>query len=150
MLWWILSGGSLESWLIGGPLIVWTAWRSLVIWTALPFHSGALLRFMPFFVTQSLVAAVDVAMHALRPAMRLRPAMVRVPLRLPSGAPQVVLANVITLLPGTLSAELQAGQVVIHALDHELEVTDHVRKLEARVGTIFGLTLDAETVEAGR
>jgi len=150
LLWWVLSGGDLESWLIGGPLVGWTAWRSLSDWPALPFHVGPLLRFIPFFVSQSIAAAIDVALRALRPTMPLRPRLVRVPLRLPAGAPQVALANVITLLPGTLSAQLQPEQVLIHALDLDPELPDRVRDLEARIGAIFGIALETVAGEEVR
>jgi multicomponent Na+:H+ antiporter subunit E len=142
LLWWVLSGGDLESWLIGGPLVGWAAWRSLAIWPALPFHWGALLRFIPFFLSQSMAAAIDVASRALRPTMPLHPGLVGVPLRLPAGAARVALANAITLLPGTLSAELQPKQVVIHALDLDPELPDRVRDLEVRIGAIFGIELE--------
>jgi multicomponent Na+:H+ antiporter subunit E len=118
------------------------AWRSLAVSPAPPLRWGPLLRFVPFFARQSLAGAIDVASRALRPRMPLRPGLVRVPLRLPAGAPRVALANVISLLPGTLSANLRAEHVLIHALDPEPELPDRVRDLEARIGAIFGLALE--------
>lgn len=65
-----------------------------------------LLMLAGWFAVQALRGAVDVAGRALGPADRVAPGWYRHPLDLPPGAPQLVMANAITMLPGTLTAEL--------------------------------------------
>jgi multicomponent Na+:H+ antiporter subunit E len=82
-----------------------------------------------------------VALRALRPSMPLHPGLVRHRLRLPPGAPRVAIANVITMLPGTLSADLDGSDVVIHALDTRHDLHEMVLDLEPRIAAVFGASL---------
>jgi multicomponent Na+:H+ antiporter subunit E len=140
-LWWILSGGVRDSWLLGAPLAVLAAWLSLGLWRPTAISWTGLLRFIPYFAKQSLAGATDVALRALRPSMPLHPGLVRHRLRLPPGAPRVAIANVITMLPGTLSADLDGSEVVIHALDTRHDLHEMVLDLEPRIAAVFGASL---------
>jgi multicomponent Na+:H+ antiporter subunit E len=63
--------------------------------------------------------------------------------RLPAGGSRVALANTISMLPGTLSADLEGDQLVIHALDTRQDLASTVADIEARIATVFGVTLEA-------
>ncbi|MEJ2602981.1 MAG: Na+/H+ antiporter subunit E, partial [Gammaproteobacteria bacterium] len=102
-----------------------------------------LLLFLPWFIHQSLAGAVDVAIRALRPAMPLAPGVIHYDLRLPAGASRVAVANVISMLPGTLSADLDGEHLVVHALDSDQDLEAMVRDLEPRIAGVFGLRLRA-------
>ena len=93
-------------------------------------------------VALQVVSGIDVACRAVRPAIRLHPALVRYRLRLPPGPPRVVFANSISLLPGTLSCELGEAHVFVHVLDRRVDVTVGLAKQEAMVAGIYGLALD--------
>jgi multicomponent Na+:H+ antiporter subunit E len=101
------------------------------------------LHFLPWFALQSLAGATDVARRAFTPAMPLLPGLVRVRLRLPAGVCRVSLANIVTMLPGTLSADLVEDELVIHTLDTSRDMQAMVRNLEPRIAAVFGLRLGA-------
>ncbi|HSK86317.1 MAG TPA: Na+/H+ antiporter subunit E [Rubrobacter sp.] len=145
LLWWVLTGGETDSWLVGsftiaGALIVSLAllpaggWR----WTL-----TGVGRFVPFFLWQSLVGGLDVALRALRPARPLDPAFLEYPLGLPSDPARVFMANTVSLLPGTLSAELEGQRLRVHTLTENPKVLENLRELESRVAGLFGLELEA-------
>jgi multicomponent Na+:H+ antiporter subunit E len=142
VLWWILTGGAADSWLVGAPVVVVAAWLSLRLWSRPLLSPLGLLRFLPWFAWQSLAGATDVALRAFRPAMPLYPGIVRYRLRLPPGAPRVMLADVVSMQPGTLSADLLDDELVIHALDARHDLPAMLRDMEPRIAAVFGLRLE--------
>ena len=145
LLWWILTGGAADGWIIGVPVIVFAAWLSLNLWGFRYLSLIGIARFMPWFLWQSLVGATDVAIRSFKPQMPLHPGLVRQRLRLPPGASRVMLANVVSMLAGTLSANLDDDELVIHALDQRKDMDAMVRDLEPRIAAIFALNLDEES-----
>ncbi|MGY6412274.1 MAG: Na+/H+ antiporter subunit E [Alkalilacustris sp.] len=101
------------------------------------------LRLSGWFAAQALRGAVDVAGRALSPGLPVAPGWYRHPLRLPPGAPRLVMANAITLLPGTLTAEMIEGagddHLILHLLDARTDPAPDLEALEARVCGLFGL-----------
>lgn len=67
----------------------------------------AFVRLMPFFVRELIIANFRMALIVLQPS-RLRPAVVAVPLALTRRGLVVLLANWISLTPGTLTLEVVA------------------------------------------
>lgn len=145
LLWVLLSGGEAASWIIGAPMVLAATCISLALWRGPPLSLFHLLLFAPWFVRQSLAGAVDVAIRALRPALPLAPGIIRYTVRLPEGASRVALANVISMLPGTLSADLDENRLVIHALDAEQDLEAMVRDLEPRIAGVFSVALPGGT-----
>ena len=119
-----------------------------------------LLRLAGVFVVQLVQANLRVAGEVLRPHPQLRRGIVRVELAPMTDAVATLIANFITLTPGTLSIDLQhreGGRMLyMHVLDledadeerervHELErlvcaafsgaVRDHVSSAQEEVGT---------------
>jgi multicomponent K+:H+ antiporter subunit E len=77
-----------------------------------------LLRFLPIFVFDVVVANVAVAVLVLGPRSRLRPGFMIVPLESRDPWVTTLLASVITLTPGTVSANLSGDRstLLVHAL----------------------------------
>lgn len=69
---------------------------------AKPFFA---LELLVFFLKELVKSNIQVAIYAVSPIERLRPAIVRVPLTLESDIEILLLANLITLTPGTLSLD---------------------------------------------
>lgn len=71
------------------------------------------------FLVELVVSAVKVSLLALSPRLRLRPAIVAYPLTVTSDAEITLLANLITLTPGTLSVDVSEDRktLFIHAID---------------------------------
>jgi multicomponent Na+:H+ antiporter subunit E len=149
-IWWLLTGGPAESWLLGAPAIALATWISLTLWSAPPLSLVGIARFLPYFAVQSLSGASDVAVRALRPRMPLRPGLVRHRVRVPEGVCRVALANVISMLPGTLSADLIGDELVIHALDTGQDLHAMVIDLEPRIAAMFGVPLGTAAVDGAR
>lgn len=136
-LWWLLTGAAAGAWWVGAPVVLAAAWTSRALWWGRALSARAALAFLPWFALRSLAGALDVAQRALDPAMPLDPGLVRHRLWVPAGAPRVAVANVVSLLPGTLSAVLEDDRLVVHALDAGPRVAAAVREIEARIGRIF-------------
>jgi multicomponent K+:H+ antiporter subunit E len=80
-----------------------------------------LLRYIAVLFWDIILANLTVARLILRPTARLRPAFIRLPLELRNEFAIVVLANTISLTPGTVSSDLSPDRrtLLIHALDVE-------------------------------
>ena len=78
-----------------------------------------LLRFIAVVLYDIITANLTVAWLILRGPGRLRPGFVQLPLDLTSDLAISLLANTISLTPGTVSADLSADRrtLLIHALD---------------------------------
>ena len=78
-LWWVLTNGSLASWLVGLPAVAGAVWAQARLsgTSGLPISLGGLARFVPFFLWHSLRGGVDVALRTLAPRARIRPGFIR-------------------------------------------------------------------------
>lgn len=109
-------------------------------WAPSPLRT---LQFLPYFLWQSLIGGWDVATRALRPDLRIAPAFLPYTTRLPPGPARVFFFDTITLLPGTLSAELEEDRVVVHVVDVGTSPQEGLEDLERRVALLFRLNLEA-------
>lgn len=139
-LWWVLAEGQGDSWALGAAAVGLATWSSLVM---LPARAGtispaALVRFLAFFVWNSIRGGLQVAAMALRGRTSLRPSLLEVPLTLPAGGPRLLLVNTLGLMPGTLGVEMTDETLLIHVLDERLPVLAETRALEALIGRLFG------------
>jgi multicomponent Na+:H+ antiporter subunit E len=143
-LWWALAGA--DAWTVGAPAVLLATGASLRLAPRrAPWRLWPALRFLAFFIVQSLYAGFDVALRAFAPRPRLAPALIDYRLRLPPGPVRVLFANVVSLVPGTLSTELTDKQLRVHVLDAGLPVASQLRVLEAHVGAVFGFNLRGTT-----
>lgn len=149
-IWWILVDGDKGSWLIGAPAVALAVAVGVLAGHRAPTHwqLSGWLRFLPFFVGKSLLGAFDVARRVYHHRIDLAPAFYDYPIRLTTEPAQVFFANAVSLLPGTLSAELRDDQLVVHALDSTQPVKRDLAILEERVAQLFGQTASlTETIE---
>jgi multicomponent Na+:H+ antiporter subunit E len=139
-LWLILSGFDAASLLIGAPAILTGAALTFLFPAAPPWRIAPLaaLGFAAFFAWQSVRGALDVARRALDPRLPLKPGFRTVILTLRPDAGRVLLANTISLLPGTLSAEIEGRRLIVHTLDLESDLAAEVGDLESRIRAVFG------------
>lgn len=101
-----------------------------VRWLAVP-------RFLGFFLAQALMGGIDVARRALDPRMPIEPGFLHQPTQLAPGVPRLLLAWTVSLLPGTVSAELTDDGLHVHALDVGADVGDRLAQLEERIASLF-------------
>jgi multicomponent Na+:H+ antiporter subunit E len=79
----------------------------------------ALLRFLGFFAADLVRASLRVVALVLRPRLRMRQAVIAVPVRGASDRLLTLLANAISLTPGTLTLEVDRPKstLYVHVLD---------------------------------
>ena len=129
-----------------GPLTA-LAGAALAGWLAVvkpvPVAPLAVPGFVAFFLRESLRGGIDVAWRALHPALPIEPQFGRFRLDLPRGQPRTLMVSVLSLMPGTLSAELLDGgrTLVVHALTPKALASVDV--LHGRVRRLFGLAATA-------
>jgi multicomponent Na+:H+ antiporter subunit E len=76
------------------------------------------LVFVGVFLWQVLLANLDVAYRVLHPRLPIRPGIVKIRTALESTTARTLLANAITLTPGTLTVELvDGGWLYVHWLN---------------------------------
>jgi Multisubunit Na+/H+ antiporter, MnhE subunit len=102
------------------------------------------LSLVLLFLWELMVSAVRVALVVIRPDLKkaVRPAIVAVPISLKSDAEITLLANLVTLTPGTLSVDLSPDKSVlyVHALDmgdREAMIADIANGFEKKVREAF-------------
>jgi multicomponent Na+:H+ antiporter subunit E len=132
-LWLILAGADSADLPIGIVAAVAATWTSLRL---LPpgtsrYSPTSVARVALRFLYQSVVAGADVARRALDPRLPLRPGFVAYPVRFPPGAARNAFTSLTSLLPGTVPAGDENGQLVYHCLDVDQPVVAQLAAEEA-------------------
>lgn len=137
LIWWLLTEGRADAWGMGVLLVLIGASLSVSLAPPVGWSLSGLLRFLPFFVRYSLVGGVDVAKRALSIGMPLQPAIIEYPLALTLPQSRLFMAGVISLLPGTLCAEVQDDKLWVHVLDKRHDIQGELNVLECKVAALF-------------
>ena len=113
-------------------LVVGVAVSSLTLWligsrgeVALIVYITRFFRFVGlffFFLKELLVANLRVAYEVLTPGYQMRAAIIAIPLDAESDLEITVLANLITLTPGTLSLDVSQDRKILYI--HAMHVRD--------------------------
>ena len=101
------------------------------------------IAYIPYLFVQIVKANLDVASRVVRRRIPIRPGIVAVTTRLRSPLGRAILANSITLTPGTLSVEIEGDRLFIHWIDVSdgggTDATDRiVSGFERYLEVIFG------------
>lgn len=103
-----------------------------------------IVSLMLLFIYELFLSAFKVALLVVRPDMhrQLRPGIIAFPLRLTGDAEITLLANMITLTPGTLSVDVSEDRqfIFVHALDikdRDALVSDIANGFETKVMEVF-------------
>ncbi len=122
LLFWVLLSGTLaiESVAVG---VLVAGLVALALSTNLSYLSGyrftpaslvATVGYVAYFLMELVRANIAMAGLVLTPALPIRPAIVRVRTSLKNPVARLLLANSITLTPGTLSVEMKDEWLYIH------------------------------------
>ena len=151
-----------RAWLVAWLTVVWVGlWGSatpaillgglavgLLLVRALPLADVAsssvvapthLLRFVGFFVVDLVRSSVQVTALVLRPRRPLRQAVVAVPVRGASDQLLTLLANAISLTPGTLTLEVDRPRSTLYV--HVLDVGADVEQVRGDILAIERLAI---------
>lgn len=102
------------------------------------------LAYVPWLFKAIVLAAVDVARVVLSPRMPMNPSLLGFHADLANTAAQVVLANSITLTPGTITIEVDHGVFLVHALTDSASQGLVDGSMPARVAGLFSGTETGE------
>ena len=122
---WLLLSASLNpdellAGLLVAALVTWLSGPRLSIFAGVrltPRAPLAVALYLAHFTAALVKANLDMARRVLSPSLPIRPAVVRVETRLRSSLGRLLLANSITLTPGTLSVDIQDGSILVHWVD---------------------------------
>lgn len=94
------------------------------------------LSLILLFIRELILSALKVAWLVVQPGIRIRPAIIAHPLTVTTDAQITLLANMITLTPGTLSIDVSDDRrtLYVHAID-----------IESREELISGIAAGFET-----
>lgn len=139
--WWAMTEGDASGLVPGAAIVVLVGLLSCRLYP--PSHYvirplGALV-FAGYFIFRSVVAGVDVGRRLLSPSVPVNPGYLTIRISLPSGGPRWLLANALSLMPGTLSVRLMGASLELHCLDLDMPVEEDVRLAERKVAGVFGL-----------
>jgi multicomponent Na+:H+ antiporter subunit E len=123
----------------GAAAVLAAAAASVALLPRRSFHwsLSGLARFLPYFLWQSARGGADVAGRALAPSLPLATGCIDYGTSLSTTAARVFFANIISLLPGTLSVRLRDDRLRVHTLDTRAPVASRLRELEERVARLF-------------
>jgi len=144
--WLILTAADLASLIIAIPFIALAILLRPVAdnrsdKSSLLVNISGLVQFGYFFILESLRGGVDVSRRVLAPKTRVDPIFYDYSMQLQIPYAQQLFISSISLLPGTLCADLNNNQIRIHTLDQHMDTTQGIKRLESLVGKIFGETL---------
>ena len=138
---WLLLAGSLKNEEIAaavaaGVIVTAVAGPRLAIFTGLRFSMAApwhLVWYLIHFFAALVRANLDVARRVLTPSLPIRPGVVEVRTGLQSSLGRLLLANSITLTPGTLTVDVQDERILVHWIDcpPEIDVEQATRAIAA-------------------
>jgi len=97
---------------------------------AAPLH---LVRYLFVFTIALWRANLDMARRVLSPVLPIRPAVVEVQTDLASDLGRLMLANSITLTPGTLTVDINGDLLLVHWIDcpSDVDLSDTTRAIAA-------------------
>jgi multicomponent Na+:H+ antiporter subunit E len=97
-----------------------------------------LLSYFVWLIYEIVKSNIQVAYIVLHPKLPVNPGLLRFRTRLQSRVGQILLANSITLTPGTITVDLTEGTYLVHALVPEAAGALLEEKMQAKLGAIFG------------
>ena len=141
IIWTTLTRGD-PSIAVGVLVVPGAALASALLLPRLPWSPRGLVPFAGYFLVNSLRGGLDVARLAFHARLPLAPGIVEYEFRVAGELPRVALANTISLLPGTLGADLDETRLYVHALDLGRDVRAEIAHTERRIAGLFGLRLE--------
>jgi multicomponent Na+:H+ antiporter subunit E len=95
------------------------------------------IAYIPWLIEQIVLSNIHVASLVLRRKMPIDPQIIEFKTKLETDISNVVLANSITLTPGTITMDIKDGVFYVHALDQKVADDLNTGEMEDRVAHIF-------------
>lgn len=94
--------------------------------------------YLPWLLYQIVLANIQVTYCILHPRLIIAPRMIRFDTSLTREAEQVLLANSITLTPGTITVDVKDGRFLVHALSPKTSDGLMSGNMQNKVARVFG------------
>lgn len=88
----------------------------------------SVLGFAAFFIWEMVVSGLRVSYRVLSPRLNVQPAVIAVPLDVKTNREITLLANLITLTPGSLSLDVSSNRQVIYVHAFNVDDVDEYRR----------------------
>jgi len=143
-LWWGLTEGAVDSWTIGIPTVIGATLASYSLRSdrTSRWNLKGVILFAGFFVVESLRAGLDVAWRAL--TLNIAPQIIEYESSLSDERALTLLCATVSLLPGTLTTEIQDRTLMIHTLDSRQPIREELRRLERHIGTMLSARIQSD------
>ena len=96
------------------------------------------IRFLPWLLWQIVLANIDLALRTLHPKMPINPMLINIKNNLKTDLGMVILANSITLTPGTVTIDVNENEFLVHVISEKAAQSLISGEMQARVKKIEG------------
>ena len=139
---WVLLSASFE-WIHLGLGLVFSfavAWSNAGHSSFVPKFRlwSRILLYFPWLFYKIVQSSLHLSKLILHPALPIAPQLISVESKLNHHAAIVLLGNSITLTPGTVTAEVDRNNLIVHAMDKTLsEDFESSKEMESKIADIF-------------
>ena len=96
------------------------------------------IRFLPWLLWQIVLANIDLALRTLHPKIPINPILINIKNNLKTDLGMVILANSITLTPGTVTIDVNENEFLVHVISEKAAQSLISGEMQARVKKIEG------------
>lgn len=96
------------------------------------------IKFLPWLLWQIVLANIDLAIRTLNPKMPINPRLIKFNNNLKTDLGMVILANSITLTPGTVTIDVNKNEYLVHIISEKAAQSLISGEMQARVKAIEG------------
>jgi multicomponent Na+:H+ antiporter subunit E len=99
-----------------------------------------MLGYLPWLLGRIIQSGIHLSFLILHPRLPIDPKLIRYHTNLQEEAGIVLLGNSITLTPGTITAEVNSNELVVHAMDDASADDLTSLRMEQKIAGVFGVT----------
>jgi multicomponent Na+:H+ antiporter subunit E len=153
VIWCMLHNSFYPATFIIGYLLAWASTSMFKVITEYKMYRMNIweaLKLFVVFIKEMIVANFQIAYIIITPSMNIRPGLIEYPLDIRNEGAIVLLANMISLTPGTLSIDISSDRrfIYIHAM--VMETPDALKRqikntFESRIQRMLGEYAGGET-----
>jgi multicomponent Na+:H+ antiporter subunit E len=142
---WLLMSGIMTPLLIGLGVascilvLIITTRMDIVDHESAPIHlTWRSILYLPWLTWEIIKANIDVARVVLHPKLPISPTLIHVKPTQTSDLALVIYANSITLTPGTISVDVDHGDILVHAITRDAAAGLENGEMDQRVTQVAG------------
>ena len=96
-----------------------------------------ILLYFPWLFYKIIQSSLHLSRLILHPALPIDPQLISVESKLRHNAAVALFGNSITLTPGTITAEVDRNNLIVHAMDKALSEDFESKEMESKIADIF-------------